>query len=226
MIRPRYWTKHLVARRALRGYPLYDVPHKRAERTITKGETQENFEYFINVRLSRLAYFVDWMNEHFATKPSLDGNGLRSVSDWVDQYGGGLIRYSTHVTLDAWAAYEPAWIDEYAGLNLTIDIGIFLGEYLIAKRQQLRWEIDWGHEFEPASFESIEFGKPCLAGFPGHWTGFPLSAGLRALLNARDLATFGNTMSRSKVLILDAQKNLYRANMAEDGAGDYRNEPL
>ncbi len=68
MIHPRYWIKHLVARRALRGYPLYDVPHKQAERAMTGAEALENFNYFMSVRLGRLAYFVHWMTKNFAVK--------------------------------------------------------------------------------------------------------------------------------------------------------------
>lgn len=54
MIYPRYWIKHSIARRALRGYPLYDVPHKQSERTMTEAEAQENFHYFMSVRLIAL----------------------------------------------------------------------------------------------------------------------------------------------------------------------------
>jgi hypothetical protein len=32
------------------------------------------------------------------------------------------------------ATYQPTWVGEYAGYNVTIDIGIFIGDYLIANR--------------------------------------------------------------------------------------------
>jgi hypothetical protein len=230
MIYPRYWIKHLTARRALRGYPLYDVPHKRAERTMTNAEAQENFNYFMNVRRSRLAHFINWMSEHFAVKPTVDGDGLMAVSDWADEYGGGLIPADSNAALSTWATYEPIWNDANAGFNVMIDIGIFHGEYLITKRPQLRWEIYRGREIEPATFESIQFMKPCLGGFPRFWTGFSLMAGAGALMNARGLATVGDRMSRSRTLILDAQKNLHLSNIAEGEdpvvIGDYRNERL
>lgn len=55
MIRPHFWLKHFLARRAVRRYPLYDVPHKRAEATMSEAEVQENFAYFMRVRLDRFS---------------------------------------------------------------------------------------------------------------------------------------------------------------------------
>jgi hypothetical protein len=230
MIRARYWIKHAMARRALRGYPLYDVPHARAERAMTEAEAQENFDYFMSVRLRRLASFVDWMSQHFAVELTLDGDGLRALSAWADEYGGGLVPGAAHDALDTWATYAPIWSGAYAGFNVMIDVGIFQGEYLIAKRPRLGWEIYRGHEIEPATFDSIHFMKPCLGGFPRYWRGFPLRAGAGALINAHGLATIGDHMSRKETLISDAQKNLQLADVAEGDdpviIGDFRNQRL
>jgi hypothetical protein len=230
MIHPRYWIKHLVARRALRGYPLYDVPRKQAERTVTETEARENFDYFMSVRLSRLAYFTDWIRKHFAVKATLDGEGLTAVSDWADAYGGGLICAEDHVALNIWATYEPIWDAAFAGFNVMIDIGIFQGEYLIAKRPRLGWEIYRGQEIEPATFDSIQFMKPCLGGMPRFWNGFPLGTGLSAVINGRGLAMIGNHMARRGALITNARQVLHLSNVA-DGEdpiiiGDYRNETI
>ena len=206
MIHPRYLIKHAVARRALRGYPLYDVPHKRPERAMTEAEAHENFDYFMSVRVGRLAYFTDWMRKNFAVKATLDGDGIAAVSDWADNYAGGLIRDDGRVPLDVWATYAPIWEDAYAGFNVMTDIGIFLGEYLIAKRPRLGWEIYRGHEIEPTTFESAQFMKPCLGGFPRFWKGFVLETGMGAVVNARGLATIGDRMSRTRTLIHGAQK--------------------
>src|SRR3954470_6082536 len=121
MIYPRYWIKHHLARRALRGYPLYDVPHKRPERTMTEAEAQENFDFFMSVRLGRLAYFVDWMKTTFAIKASLDGDGLAAVSNWTEDYGGGLIWNEGHIASEIWDNYQPSWTGRYAGYNVMID---------------------------------------------------------------------------------------------------------
>jgi hypothetical protein len=230
MIHPRYWIKHALARRALRGYPLHDVPHKRLERAMTEAEAHENFDYFMSVRAGRLAYFTDWMRKNFAVKATLDGDGITAVSDWADNYAGGLIREDGRLPMEVWATYSPIWEGAYAGFNVMTDIGIFLGEYLIAKRPRLGWEIYQGHKIEPTTFDSDQFMKPCLGGFPRFWKGFVLETGLGAVVNARGLATIGDRMSRTETLIHGAQKNLQLADVA-DGEnpvilGDYRNEQL
>jgi len=230
MIRPRYWIKHFIARRASRGYPLYDVPHKQSERTMTEAEAQENFHYFMSVRLHRLAYFLEWLRENFAVNATLNGEGLTAVSNWADEYGGGLIQYEGHVALEIWANYRPIWDAAYAGLNVMIDIGIFQGEYLMVKRPKLHWEIYRGQEVEPATYGSIQFMKPCLGGFPRFWNGFPLRAGAGAIINGRGLATVGDHMARNGSLVLDAKQNLHLSNFLDGNdplvVGDYRNEQL
>lgn len=222
--------KHAVARRSLRGYPLYDVPHKRLERAMTEAEAHENFGYFMSVRDSRLAYFTNWMRKNFSVKATLDGDGITAVSDWVDEYAGGLIRNDSHIPQEVWASYDPIWREAYAGFNVMIDIGIFLGEYLIAKHPRLAWEINRGHEFEPTTFESTSFMKPCIGGFPRFSKGFVLKDGFGAVVNARGLSTIGDRMSCTRALVHAAQSNLQFANLPEGEnpviLGDFRNEQL
>lgn len=221
-----------MARRALRDYPLYDVPHKRLERDMIEAHAEENFEYFMEIRQSRLAHFVDWMKEHFSVRVTLDGDGLVAVSNWADEYGGGLLQSDYQaVDLSVWAKYAPAWRDENAGFNVMVDLGIFQGEYLIAKRPQLVWEMYGGRDIEPSTFDSEHFRKPCLGGFSRYWNGFPLRAGVGAIINGRGLATIGDHMARPRSLVTDAQSNLYLSNIPEGidpviTIGDYRNEPL
>ena len=230
MIHPRYWIKHFLARRAIRGYPFYDVPHKRAERTISAAEAQENFDYFMSVRLSRLAHFVGWLRMNFAVEATLDGDGLTAVSNWTDKYGGGLIGNEGHIASTIWEDYQPAWTVKYAGFNVMIDLGIFQGEYLIFKQPRLAWGIDKGQDVEPTTYSSTQFMKPCLNGMPRYWNGFPLREGASAVINARGLATVGDQMSRGAGLITSAKQVLYLSHVpdGEDPAiiGDYRNEPI
>lgn len=41
MIHPKFWLKHAQAKRALKGYPLYDVPHKQAEGALSEKSAGE-----------------------------------------------------------------------------------------------------------------------------------------------------------------------------------------
>jgi hypothetical protein len=230
VIHPRYWIKHSITRRALRGYPLYDLPHKQLESATTKAEAQENFDYFMSVRLHRLAHFSEWLRKKFSVNATLNGEGLTAVSNWADDYGGGLIQYEGSVALEIWANYRPIWDTAYSGFNVMIDIGIFQGEYLLKKRPKLYWEIYRGREVEPATYGSIHFMKPCLGGFPRFWNGFPLRAGAAAIINGRGLATVGNHLARNGSLVLDAKQNLHLSNFIDGNdplvVGDYRNEQL
>ena len=76
MIYPKLFLRHWKVRRAIVGYPLYDVPNKQAEETLDEARVQENFAYFMRVRLDRLANFQKWLREWFGVRASLDGNGL------------------------------------------------------------------------------------------------------------------------------------------------------
>src|SRR5262249_16769491 len=136
MIHSRYWLMHASARRAARNYALYDVPHKQAERTLDEARVQDKLAYFMRVRLDRLSFFRNWLRTNFRIDAALDGDGLRTVSRWVDEYGGGLIGDEPNRQA-IFENYQPRWQNEYAGYNVMIDIGIFLGEYLITKRSRL-----------------------------------------------------------------------------------------
>lgn len=47
MIYPMLMLKHLKVRRAIRDYPLYDVPNKQQEEMLDELRVQENFDYFM-----------------------------------------------------------------------------------------------------------------------------------------------------------------------------------
>jgi hypothetical protein len=128
MIYPTLFFKHRKARRAIHGYPVYDVPNKQEEETLDETRVQENFAYFMRARLDRLSFFQKWLREWFRVNATLDGDSLLALNVWITAYGGGLIGdYPDMATI--FATYQPAWVGEYAGYNVMIDIGIFIGEY-------------------------------------------------------------------------------------------------
>jgi len=91
MILPQIWLRKRWLERALRDYPLYDPPHKVEERMLSKEKATENFEYFMGVRLQRLAYLQGWLREHFGVKVTLDQKGMRALNDWGNKYAGLLL---------------------------------------------------------------------------------------------------------------------------------------
>jgi hypothetical protein len=232
MIHPKFWLKHMRARRAIKGYPLYDVPHKQAEAALSESQAQENFDYFMKVRLDRLAFFQKWLLDNFGVTASLDGAGVRAVSRWVDDYGGGLIRDDRY-PWRSFDSYQPPWEGEYAGYNVMIDIGIFLGEYLISKRPRLHWEIYRGHEVEPETIGSPGYMRPHLGGMPRKWGCDVLrDGGYGAIVGSREESQIQLDGRRRQTggLISTAKAALYHANFP-DGAepiiiGDSSNEQL
>jgi hypothetical protein len=226
VIRPRYWIKHAIARRALRGYPVYDVPHKGAEGKMGEARAQENFDYFMRARMRRLTYFTGWLKSNFAVTAALDGEGLRAVSHWADDYGGGLIGIEDFPTrMKIFGAYQPRWEGAFAGYNVMIDIAIFQGEYLIVKRPRLRWEIYRGHEIEPETFNSIYFMKPCLGCNDLLLKHQAFSIGCSSIVNGQALSTIGRTDWTRDLLILNAQSTLHATKLPYV-IGDYRDEPI
>ena len=72
-----------------------------------------------------------------------------------------------------------------------IDLGIFMGEYVILRRSLIRWEMDQGGGREPASLKSKGYQRPCLAGFPRQWTNDVLESGYGCIADSREASKIG-----------------------------------
>jgi len=231
MIYPTLYFKHFKVRRAVTNYPLYDVPNKQAEATLDEARVQENFDYFMKARLNRLAFFQKWLNDWFGVKASLNGEGLLALNGWAYAYGGGLIgdRYDTATVF---ATYQPLWVREYAGYNVMVDIGIFVGEYLIAKRPQLRWEIYRGHPNEDGELIGPNLQRPHLGGFPRGWGDDVLGLGDGIVTTVRLMSHIGHSraIGDHDGLIRHCRSSLYLSNVPDNEQpfvfGDYSNEPI
>ena len=57
MLLPQAWMRKRSLERALRGYPLYDPPHKVEERLLAGEGRWRKLNYFMRVREQRLAAF-------------------------------------------------------------------------------------------------------------------------------------------------------------------------
>jgi hypothetical protein len=93
----------------------------------------------MGVRADRLAFFQQWLRTHFDIDASLDRNGTMAVNRWVDRYGGSLFDEEP----EHWVEFSPyarEWSGSYTGYNVIIDVGIFIGEFVICKRPQTHWE--------------------------------------------------------------------------------------
>lgn len=231
MIYPTLLFKHLKVRRALGDYPLYDVPNKQEERTLDETHVQENFAYFMRVRVDRLASFQKWLREWFGVRATLNGDGLLALNTWVNAYGGGLVGdYPNRAKI--YATYQPVWVGEYAGYNVMVDIGIFIGEYLIAKRPRLCWEIYRGDPNDEGELTGPNLKRPQLGGFPRGWGDDVLGLAYGAAVDARKMSHIGHDplVSDRGGMIKHCKQTLHLANVLDDGSpfifGDYSNEPI
>jgi hypothetical protein len=231
MIYPKLLLKHAKARRAIADYPIYDVPNKQEEGTLDEPRVRENFAYFMRVHLDRLAFFQKWLREWFEVRATLDGDGLLALNEWVNAYGGGLIgEYPRRATI--FATYQPAWTGEYIGYNVMVDIGIFVGEYLIAKRPQLYWVIYRGHPNDRGELAGPNLKRPHLGGFPRQWGCDPLGLGYGVIAGSRKRSRIGHSpfVGDRDALIKECKSSLHLANVLDDGSpfifGDYTNEPI
>jgi hypothetical protein len=110
MLLPHVRLRNRRLRRALRGYPLYDPPHKVEERLLAREKAVDNFDYFMRVRQQRVDYFREWLRRHFGVTVTLDEKGVRALSRWGNKYAGLLLdqRPGGDPT-DSYFTYDPPW---------------------------------------------------------------------------------------------------------------------
>jgi hypothetical protein len=230
--KPQYWFYKWRLLWAVRDYPLYDPPHKSSEIDMPEEKARENFDYFIRVRHQRLAILRHWMRRNFWFDLTFDPASAYRLDRWLRRYGAFLIS-DRRTTSESFRAYQPRWVGKYASCNVMLDIGIFVGEYVIAKRPHIRWEVYKGHEIEPATFHSIGYQRPCLAGFAGGTNPDSLSVGYWCSSNLRQRTDIGAPPQGrpGDQFIGGLKADLYLATLTEQEARtlpmkDLRHDPL
>jgi hypothetical protein len=166
------WLRKRWLERCWRDYPLYDPPHKREERILSKAEAAQNFDYFMSVRQQRDACFRDWLRRYFGVTVTLDEDGMRGLNRWGNKYAGFLLaREPRERTTSAYFTYSPPWIGRNGGNNVLFDMGITLGESIIASCPNLRWDFDPTSTILPRTAKERKrgagsgFQRPMLTGF-------------------------------------------------------------
>jgi len=158
-------------RRALEAYPLYDPPHKVEERLLSEELAVENFHYFMGVRLDRVAYVRDWLRQKFGYKVTLDEKGIRALSVWGNKYAGLLLKLRADgYPTSSYFTYDPPWTDENVGHNVLFDLGITLGEAILANCPKLRWQLEPSHLLPQTSrmlkrTSGMSFQRPQIGGY-------------------------------------------------------------
>jgi hypothetical protein len=172
MLPPQIWLRKFRLRRAIRDYPLYDPPHKVEEYRLSRDQAVDNFDYFMRVRQQRAGYFQRWVRRYFRVAITLDEAGVRALNRWGNRYAGLLlVAGPTGNPSDSYFTYDPPWTGEHAGNNVLFDLGITLGEIIIAQCPRLHWDVHPIPAVLPRTTRMLErspgmsFQRPKLAGF-------------------------------------------------------------
>jgi hypothetical protein len=125
---------------------------------------KENFRYFKQNIGYRMEAFRGFMKT-FSIDAKTDDRGLAAVSTWFGHSGGLLLYYKPRdtTTLHAFVSYDPPWIGRHIGINILWDIGTYVGECIIARRQSAHWDINTGGP-DPLSREGLGFHRPHIEG--------------------------------------------------------------
>jgi hypothetical protein len=140
VISPIDWLRRRRLQEALVGYPVYDPPHRREERLLSREQAIENLDYFLRVRHERLARFQDWLRQRFGVALTLDRQGVVALNRWGNKYAGLLIPGGPERA--SYFTYEPRWVGDHAIYNVIFDAGIAFGEAIIAACPKLHWAVD------------------------------------------------------------------------------------
>jgi hypothetical protein len=144
MLLPQYRLRQQRLQRALANYPIYDPPHKAEERILQRDQALENFEYFLDVRQERVRYFLSWLHSKFGLDARLEEHGLDSVLGWALEYTAVLMPpLETRKGGEVFLEYSQPWTGAYTGANTLFDLGATLGEAIILRRPQLKWQMEW-----------------------------------------------------------------------------------
>jgi hypothetical protein len=144
---------------AIADYPFYDRPCKQKPKLL--HQVQENFDYFMRVRLDRLAFFQSWLQTHFDVHASFDSDGALAVSRWLDRYGEGLLSGHDRDQY-SFPQYSKWWTKEDPTYSVIFDLGIFVGEFVIEKRPWCRWALMQETPDKPSIKKSITKLQPSL----------------------------------------------------------------
>ncbi|HXY57739.1 MAG TPA: hypothetical protein VEH76_04080 [Methylocystis sp.] len=123
---------------ALAGYPFYDRPNKKRPKSLS--QVQENFAYFQCVREERLRHFQDWLRQSFNVDATLDASGASAVSGWADRDGGAILGEDDQNEY-FFPFFSKSWTPEHPGYSVIFDLGIYVGEMIVAKRPGCRWAL-------------------------------------------------------------------------------------
>jgi hypothetical protein len=209
---PQMWLRKQWLMRALQNYPLYDPPHKIEERLMPREQAFENFLYFMDVRKQRVEHFRTWLRQRFWTPVQANERGVKALNSWAVRYSAFLL--PAHPNGISYFSYNPPWMGDCAGCNVLFDMGISLGEFLIANCPNLRWDMNSISASRPKESNALRelvgtsFQRPEITGFDNPvWGKAPLHD---VYVSARRMDMLSTANGRQKYRLLPRRFKRFR----------------
>jgi hypothetical protein len=134
----RHWMSEARLKRALAGYPVYTPPHLGVEWMMSEQQAHENFEFFLAQKANR----VDAMRPllaQFDIQLDFTDRAKEALDSWLTTHGAFLYVSETG---SSFLTHNPEWVGPRSGLNVILDLAIFIGEFAIRESPGLGWEMD------------------------------------------------------------------------------------
>jgi hypothetical protein len=163
----------------LHDYPIYEPPHRQGPSFLCQGARQRVDEYHRYIRefvargeenlyclrqahrSERLVALRTFLSK-FDVEVDTDDAGLSAVSAWCPGNCGALVaNMRDRATRNAFFQQAP-WTGELRGLNVVFDLGVFLGECVIARNPKLYWKY---HSGGSSNNGSANLSSYFIAGF-------------------------------------------------------------
>lgn len=153
--KPLMEARQLMAR-ALVDYPVYEPPHRQGPAYLRRLPNQseekhsillrefaergrENFSNLMEHRDARMTALRTFLAK-FDVQMGFDDAGLAAVSAWCPGNCGALVAsLREDATRQVFFSMRQPWTEQWRGLNVIFDLGLFLGECLIVRSPRLHW---------------------------------------------------------------------------------------
>ncbi|CAL77255.1 hypothetical protein BRADO3472 [Bradyrhizobium sp. ORS 278] len=138
---PPAGEKHRIVE-ALVNYPPYTPPIWCSGVKSLDNANAEYVSYFMTQRPERVEALRSFLAK-FNVPLSLDDLDIRAVSAWFSSHVDLLVDGLRHQEDESlWRAYnyfDVPWTNSLVGLNVVFDLGVYVGECILARNPRMKW---------------------------------------------------------------------------------------
>jgi len=134
----RHWWSEARLKRALAQYPVYRPPHQGIEMDMSEAQARENFAFFLAQKAGRVEGLARFLAS-FGVSLDFTDTTKGALDEWIATYAGFLY---VREEGSSFMTHDPEWDGARLGLNVILDLAIFLGNFAIHESPGLRWDMD------------------------------------------------------------------------------------